>query len=283
MHDQNQSVRGRAFGPAPVRARGAANLALWLALAVAALGGCGSTADSQTTTGPELTRLGPASPIPGLKQRMVGKGTETTALLWSRGSPPPHQAVIFLHGWLPTPPRSYGLWLRHLAERGNTIVYPVYQEWATKLKDFLAGAIAGTRLGLRAAHADPASVVVIGHTIGGALAFDYAATAPHEGLPAPRAVLAVYPGRKPPGKYLPPADLSGIAPGTLLETIAGPGDPIPKGDAQARSLLAGATAVPQSRRRYLEVKAPPSLFPPRSAWTAADRLIAEARAASASP
>ena len=38
--------------------------------------------------------------------------------------------------------------------------------------------------------------MIAGHSVGGALAADYAAVAAFEGLPAPAAVFSVYPGRK---------------------------------------------------------------------------------------
>ena len=172
-------------------------------------------------------------------------------LLWSEGKAPPRQAIVFLHGWRPVPPFVYGKWLRHLAAQGNTIVYPVYQQRDDRPEAVLANAIAGIRAGLRAARAEPAGLVAVGHTTGGALAFDYAALAADEGLPGPHAVLAVYPDRKPEGGEVTPAELSRIPPQTRLAVIAGPGDPVPDGEAQARALLGAAERVPGARRRYL--------------------------------
>jgi acetyl esterase/lipase len=205
-------------------------------------------------------------------------------LLWSAGHPLPRNVVVFLHGWQALPPYVYGDWLRHLAAEGNTIVYPVCQGAATRPHQVLDIALAGIAAGLRAAHADPSAVVSIGHSTGGVIAFDYAALAGSRGLVGPRAVLAVYPGRNPPGGEIPTADLSAIPPSTRLEVIAGPGDPIPAGNAQADALLAGATRV-SSRWRSL-VSAPyqrssgpfpVSAAPRRSFWAPADRLIAQAR------
>ncbi len=252
-------------------------------LAAATLAGCGGSEAGPAGQGAEVRWFGPQRPIAGLHQRTVGAGAGVAVLLWSRGKPPPRQAVVFLHGWLPEPPSAYGEWLGHLARRGNTIVYPAYRRLRAKPKTFRAAALAGIRAGLEAADADPGAVVAIGYVTGGALAFDYAATAAQEGLPSPAAVLAVYPARNPPTGEIPAAELSRIPPRTRLAVIAGPGDPIPGGDAQARALLGAARRVPPPHRRYIEAPAPKSLLIRPSFHTAADRLIAAARGAPTPP
>jgi acetyl esterase/lipase len=260
-----------------------------LALAIA-LPGCGGSQQGRQHS--DLARVAwtmPARPIPGLDQRLVGRGPRAAVVLWPAGGKPPREAIVFLHGWLPSPPSAESEWLRHLAIAGNTIVYPVYQTVHGRPGGFRANALAGIGAGLRAAGADPASVVAIGRTTGGALAFDYAATARRHGLPVPRGVLAVYPGRNPGDGEIAPADLAQIPPRTRLTVIAGPGDSVPGGAAQARALLRGATRVPARRRDYLT----PSFPPPsamvgaatirraarRAFWAPADRLIERARAA----
>jgi hypothetical protein len=282
MNEQDQTAGGAVLGPPPLLAR---SLALILAL-LAVLSGCGAGASSQgEPEGAGVTWFGPSRRIPGLDQRIVGNGVHAAVLLWSKGKPLPREAVVFLHAWLPRPPSVYGAWLYHLAERGNTIVYPVYQQAATKPEAFLDNAIAGITAGLRAAHADPTSLVTVGETTGAALAFDYAAVATERGLPGPRGALAAFPGRNPGNGEVIPTDLSRIPPPTLLEVIAGPGDPIPGGEAQARALLRAATAVPNTHRRYLTAPrftGPTGVRPPsrRAFWVPLDRLIAAVRGSS---
>ncbi|MBS1886819.1 MAG: hypothetical protein JSU06_06490 [Actinobacteria bacterium] len=272
-----------------------------LALLGSLLGGCG--ASSSATQGGTATRGGtshsstsagavegagvswwvPAHPIKGLGQRIVGHGARAAVLLWREGAPPPKKAVVFLHGWEARPPWTYASWLRHLATEGNAIVYPVYQQPGEQTGEFLPSALAGIRLGLHADHANPRSVVAIGHTTGGALAFDYAASAAAHGLEPPRGVLAVYPGRNPPETVIPAADLSSIPASTWLAVIAGPGDRIPDGNQQAKEMLRDAARVPPGQRRFL--RADPTSSgpiaatgePSREMWGWADRLIAEAR------
>lgn len=231
----------------------------------------------------------PARSVAGLDQRTVGSGARGAALLWLAGRRPPRDTIVFLHGLQPLPPYFYGAWLRHLAAEGNTIIYPVYQDLRTKPKAFRANAIAGISAGLRAAHADPNALVVIGYSIGGALAFDYAAVARNRSLPAPRAVLAFYPARNPPGGEIPGANPAHIPTRTLLEAVSGPGNVLPNGDAQARAMLRSASQVPPRRRIYY--RAPAAVSPigfasgknskyaksNRGLWVRADRLIALAR------
>ena len=59
----------------------------------------------------------------------------------------------------------------------------------------LGNALVGVRVALGELDEDPDSLVVAGHSAGGALAADYAAIARRTSLPVPRAVLSVYPGR----------------------------------------------------------------------------------------
>lgn len=249
------------------------------ALALAA--GCGGSGDGEEAGAaaerPRVFWLGEQEPIEGVRQRTVGEGAEAAVLLWKRGGPPPRQAILFLHGFLSQPPSNYGEWLAHLARRGNTIVYPAYQAEPDGPTAYLSHALAGIRVGLEDIEVDSDSVVAIGHVTGGPVAFDYAAVAEEEGLPVPRAALAVYPSRNPPPGKIPPADLSLIGGDTRLVAIAGPGDPLPEADAEARALLREASTVPAAQRRFIEAPGPPALNPPRSVWIAADRLIEAAR------
>jgi pimeloyl-ACP methyl ester carboxylesterase len=108
----------------------------------------------------------------------------------------PLPVVLFLHGWGATEPRFYGPWLEHLARAGNAVIYPRYQDsFAEPPTQVLGNALVGIRTALEDADVDTDSLVVAGHSAGGALAADYAAVAERVGLPPPRAVMSIYPGR----------------------------------------------------------------------------------------
>lgn len=265
-----------------------ARIILVLTVVASAASGCGGAGRRDVramSAGASIHWLGTPRPISGVRQRTVGHGAHAAVLLWRAGRRPPREAIVFLHGWQLLPPSAYGGWLRHLVDRGNTVVYPVYENRDTKPEAFRPNALAGIAAGLRAANADPAHVVAAGVTTGGALAFDYAATAPRVGLPAPRAVLAVFPGRNPGDGVVTPANLSDIPARTLLAAVAGPGDPLPHGEETARALLGAATRVPTRDRLLLraarlghDAQMLDSAAAQLTFWKPLDNLIAQARA-----
>jgi alpha/beta hydrolase fold len=247
-----------------------------------------TTAPSAEKDDPPIAWAFPDEAMPGLRQRVVGHGSRGAVLVSRAGRPTSRKVVVFLHSLTLTPPVDEDEWLRHLVREGNSVVYPAYEKASgTPPEDFRANALAGISAGLRTLHADPRSVVAIGRTTGGALAFDYAAVAAEAGIPGPRAVVAIFPGRRPATGEVTPADLSRIPPETWLAVIAGPGDAIPDGEAEARVLLRGATRVPPAHQFFWRPPFPSLSSGASSAeikiaarryfWTPVDRLIAEAR------
>lgn len=270
--------------------RNPALLRLCVAALLAVLGGCGSSdrpsPDPERAATSRIEWAYPPRPVEGLRQTAIGHGAGAVLLLWDADRRhPPRDVVVFLHGFEPLPPWTYGYWLRHLAAEGNAIVYPVYQEPATPPERYRAGALRGLAAGLRFVRARPDSVVAVGVNTGGALAFDYAAVARAEGLPSPRAVAAVYPARNPPGGRVPSARLDDIPPATHLLVIGGPGDPFPAAESQARGLLAAAGQVSPRLRTFLRPDA--GRYSPQEDdrrarllfWRPVDRMISAARAA----
>ncbi|MBS1845537.1 MAG: hypothetical protein JST53_14060 [Actinobacteria bacterium] len=274
--------------------RGSARLlCVWVVVLLALVGGCGASGrpvdlhQTGRAAAAPIEWAFPPRPIGGLRQRVVGRGAGAAVLLWdATRRRPPREVVVFLHGYELLPPWTYGYWLRHLAAAGNAIVYPVYQDPATPPGRFRAGALRGIAAGLRAVRASPSSVVAVGVSTGGALAFDYAAVASAADVPAPRAVAAVYPARNPPGGEVPPARLGDISSRTRLLVIGGPGDPIPEAEAQARGLLTAADQVPPHLRSLRRPTAAGRYSPQEDDrrarlffWRPVDGLIAAARAA----
>jgi acetyl esterase/lipase len=132
---------------------------------------------------------------PRLITETVGRGPQTATIVRPDvdGRVP---VVLFLHGWGATRPRFYRPWLDHLARAGNAVIYPRYQDsFVDRPSEALGNALAGVRLALRRIDEQPGSLVVAGHSAGGALAADYAAIARTAKLPAPVAVFSAYPGR----------------------------------------------------------------------------------------
>jgi pimeloyl-ACP methyl ester carboxylesterase len=108
----------------------------------------------------------------------------------------PSSIVVFVHGWTATVPFDWQqVWLDHLLADGNIVVFPVYQglessDWGVVTTlDMRDGLVAGF-----AALADTdLPVVAAGFSVGGALAFFYAANAEQWDLPVPKGVYGIFP------------------------------------------------------------------------------------------
>jgi acetyl esterase/lipase len=106
--------------------------------------------------------------------------------------------VIFVHGYTATSPDPYLAWVEHLVRRGAVVLYAEYQgstsdesAWRQNLLDDVRGALA--TLQREGVPVDLTRVAVVGHSVGGVLAVDYAASAAGAGLPVPTAVMSVVP------------------------------------------------------------------------------------------
>ncbi|MGI8730896.1 MAG: alpha/beta hydrolase fold domain-containing protein [Solirubrobacteraceae bacterium] len=180
----------------------------------------------------------------GAERLQVGEGARGATIFRPRGAAGrAGPVVILLHGWVAIDPRRYGPWIAHLVRGGATVIYPAYQtKPARETASPLANVLAGVRAALSHVAIAPGRLVVAGHSVGAALAADYAAVAAAADLPAPAAILSVYPGRR--LRHLatpiPSVDLSAIAPGTRLLTLAGERDRSVGSDT-ARRIVADAT------------------------------------------
>jgi len=213
----------------------------WLAALAVLLAGCGDT----------------AVPPPVVTEQ-VGRGPQTAWIVRQDDALPTRPVVLFLHGWGATTPSYYRPWLDHLARGRTTVIYPRYQEsFLTPPAQALGNALAGIRLALAKIEPRPESLLVVGHSAGGALAADYAAVARAAGLPPARAVLSIYPGRRLPRV---PLGIPEVAPGqipssTRIVALAGARDTV-VGTAPARRIAAAATRVPRARRSYELIRDP---------------------------
>ena len=134
---------------------------------------------------------GSAKPERGVAERTVGEGTHEVWLFEPKGLEP-KALVIFLHGRgdaREDTPHYHRPWLRHLAERGNAVLYPRYEKIPgdSRALRFLVDAVPPAAAQLPKG----LPVVLIGYSRGGGLAVDYSALHPEVGMP--RAVLAVFP------------------------------------------------------------------------------------------
>ena len=247
----------------------AALLAL-LAL-LAGCGGDGAPALRETTRGDLIYATG-------------GTGAGRVTVIRRADAEPPYPVVLFLHGWGATEPRFYGPWLEHLAREGNAVVYPRYQQSvAEPPAQVLGNAQVGIRLAFDGLDLARDGLVVAGHSAGGALAADYAAIAAEAGLPAPRAVLSMYPGRAFRGIDIGIPSAGPVPAGVTLRVLTGEQDSVvdPR-DAQA--IVRDARTTDRRLSLVTANGAADHLGPQRETpvarrvfWARLDRMIAAAR------
>ena len=316
MRPHNRSTTNRADrGPyrarADVRTRRRRRLLALAAFAafslVAAVGALAISADRPSSragvSSPRPSPAGAAAPGAGggpaaptgpaaegkLQTLRVGSGARGAEVVRPAGAGV-LPGVVFLHGWGLVARSDYRPWIRHLARAGNQVIVPRYQrnedsDPGRALED----AVAGIRAALREAPIAGGSLVVAGHSAGAALGADYAASAAARRLPRAVAVLAVYPGRRILGypRGIPERNPARIPGSTRLVAMAGATDVV-VGRAPARELIASATGVPASRKRYVLVRSASvadhygptrtSSAARRVFWARLDRLIQRARA-----
>jgi dienelactone hydrolase len=222
--------------------------------------------------------------VPAGTQRVdIGSGARGAAIFRARDAEAPGPVVVFLHGWSAVDPAFYGAWIGHLVRRGATVVYPTYQ--VAPFVDTvtpLANTLVALRLALAEVRVAPGRLVVAGHSAGGALAADYAASARAAGLPAPAAVFSVYPGRSLRGIPLriPTVSARTIPAGTRVRVLAGARDRV-VGTRVARTIVRTATRARATLRIVRDPAVDDHGAPQRSEpaarrafWAPLDRLVA---------
>ena len=221
----------------------------------------------QAPSPPQQPRSGPGGSDYAHEKVMshvYGKGDEQY-WLFEPAEPTPRSAplIVFNHGWLGMEPAAYLGWLHHLVRRGNIVVFPRWQ--ATVLTapwTFTRNAITALKLALaelkRTGHVTPdlEKLAVVGHSAGGAITADMAALAATEGLPKPKAVMIVQPGRgirSANSPLFPPADYLKIPADTLLLVVVG-ADDLVVGDFTARDIFGKVAQIPADRKGYIIVQ-----------------------------
>ncbi len=177
--------------------------------------------------------------------------------------------VIFLHGFMAVDPTFYGEWIEHITRGGAIVVFPFYQtinpltlrpnEYLDNTNTAIADALVELA-GPGHAQVDLTRVAVVGHSAGGVLAVNYAATAEQNGLPVPSVIMPVEPGgckgctsglSSRFGISL--EDLSTIAPATRVIVIAGDADHI-VGTEPAKHIWESLTSLLPGNRDYVLIR-----------------------------
>ncbi len=216
-----------------------------------------ATPPGQPATGPG----GSDYPYAKVKESKHGSGG-TEYHLYEPADPAPASApvIVFIHGWTAIDPWLYGAWIEHLTRRGNIVIHPRYQQSAlTPTPEFTPNAIQSVKDALvelaKPGHvtADPTRFAIVGHSVGGLLTANLGALAATSGLPVPRALMSVQPGRstRPGGGFgVKLEDLSLLPKDALLLCITGERDKI-CGDADAKRIMKESTSIPADRKNLV--------------------------------
>lgn len=182
--------------------------------------------------------------------------------IFEPASPKPNSApvIVFNHGWAATNPLIYQAWINHLVKKGNIVIFPRYQNNIFDSSDnFTQNAIYSVKDALKQLqsgdHVRPQmeNLAIVGHSAGGLISINMAAQASSAGIPLPKAVFCVEPGKSRSGEdKMGPVmeNLSNISPNTLLLTLAGDRDDI-VGNSDAKKIISDTPQIPVENKDYV--------------------------------
>ncbi len=222
---------------------------------------------AQAPTPPGQPATGPGGsdyPHAGYDRTRWGRGADECWIFTPAG-PQPASApvVVFCHEWLAMVPAMYEAWVTHLVRRGNIVIFPRYQVGArTPAGDFTPNAAGAVRdalvrlKGLRVVLPQTDRFALVGHSAGGVVAANLAATWQTVGLPRPRALMCVEPARSLQHNStwgIPPADYSALPADMLLLCVVGAEDHL-AGSETARDIFTGARLIPPANKNLVTVQ-----------------------------
>jgi len=196
-----------------------------------------------------------------VKENVYGQG-EKQFWIFEPASPTPESApvIVFNHGWGATTPTFYQAWINHLVRQGYIVIYPCYQQDIfTPSDNFTANSLQATQDALRILqsgdHVRPEldKFAIVGHSVGGLITVNLAALSKEKGLPEPKAVFAVEPGKSRTSEdQMGPVleNLSKIPSNTLLLSLAGDQDNW-VGDADAKRIIRDTTQISSENKDYV--------------------------------
>jgi hypothetical protein len=157
-----------------------------------------------------------------VQERSYGRGADQVWVIRPADAKV-RSVVVFIHGHggpLEDTPHYHRPWLRHLADRGNAVIYPRYEAYPGG-HGTLAHIERAVDTAMQEIDADDAPVIGIGYSRGGRLVMDWAAAAAGGGN-EPNALLSVFPAS---GED-PEEDLSAIPASTRIVVLVGESDEV---------------------------------------------------------
>lgn len=202
------------------------------------------------STYPEQPLCGPGGqeyPYPNVVQKKFGLSGSGYYIFIPETSMKVKLPIIsFVHGFGGTTPSTYKAWIYHLVKKGNVVIFPVYQSFLTPISKYTKNSGIAISEAIKKVPSEYPNITLdltrfalVGHSMGGVIVANLAATYSIYNIPFPGAVMAVQPGKTP----MPPLeDLSKIRPETLLLTLSGDKDII-VGDTDAKKIFNQAVNV----------------------------------------
>ncbi|MEM0466540.1 MAG: hypothetical protein QXX20_02920 [Candidatus Thermoplasmatota archaeon] len=158
--------------------------------------------------------------------------------------------IVFNHGWSAFVPFFYQGWINHVVKRGNIVVFPRYQRgFLFGFQHFSANALEAVKNAIKELsqgnHVIPEleHFAIVGHSLGGSITADIAALAESEGLPIPKAIMAVQP-------VIPRANLSLISSNTILLVVVGQDDTM-VGDYGGKRIFLKTNQIPLDHKDFI--------------------------------
>lgn len=219
----------------------------------------------------------PAQPLTGFGGKTYPHGTVAKRVyrtgpeqywIYEPADPTPASApvIVFNHGWGGTNPRVYGAWIEHIVRRGNFVIFPMYQEpgkWRHPPGKVTSNAVAAVKDAITqlkknsqgGGHPIPdlEKFAVVGHSAGGQITANMAALAASSGLPQPKAIMPVQPGKSQSRlkrSLISLEDLSKIPSTTLILTVVGDKDRM-AGDIDAKRIFTESTQIPFENKDFI--------------------------------
>ena len=114
--------------------------------------------------------------------------------------------IVFIHGYGGYNPMIYGQWIRHLVQKGNTVIYPRYQKniFSPKPQKFSPNVITGIQTALKIIEksdkhipTNKESLCIVGHSYGGILGAEITVNWENYKIPKPKGIFLCAPGTGP--------------------------------------------------------------------------------------
>ena len=177
----------------------------------------------------------------------------------------PLPLILLLHGYTDISPDKYQPWIEHLVERGNIVIFPVYQTLTVDGSPFISNATEAFQAALErlkdGTHApvDLTQTVYVGYSAGGVIATDLTVNASKLNLPIPKALLDIAPGGCSNCSLIAirnfalaqPAELATIPPQTKIVLVAGDRDVVTARTA-TDIIWQNLAQIPAANKSYLE-------------------------------